>query len=348
MSQSPTHVAKQIIRIRMGSEAFESSPIGSSLRVWRQAQKFFDESAVKIVDEDKTFSITMNAADNIEYIRKWSEFGSVRSYSPENWQQMEAWSQLREEHGKAPHSGEVFFTITGTIEKGRFGWEHAFYVFMQQFYAAMTIACPGSCSFIMSKIDVGKSTFEPPILFGDIFESSRNEAHKNKWPVVEVLPFRKSWNWLHEEHFYSVDLGETAWHKTVFALLRAGENGALNSEITVLSIAQALEALFVDGKENVTSLLRDRLSLVLGESKQHKNWITKFYSLRSAIAHGRAAIVRPGSNFYKDSSAIQSKWEEERQIVSLAQAVLLSLLQDLVRNNSREYNFVQKVVRKRG
>jgi hypothetical protein len=91
--------------------------------------------------------------------------------------------------------------------------------------------------------------------------------------------------------------------------------------------------------------VRQRLELVLGEPKTHKNWFDKFFNLRYRIAHGSMAILRPGGLEDEDDPVTNQHIDGFNSPIDEAVAVLLAVLQDLIQSNTREYHFPQSMVR---
>ncbi|RCJ29027.1 hypothetical protein A6770_01130 [Nostoc minutum NIES-26] len=233
--------------------------------------------------------------------------------------------------------------------------------FLQQLFLAMNLSFPGSITLYSSEYvkanelvpkffslyripGVKPDVPKPPELSAYILESAFIHALRRGWPKLTQLPFQTVWSWVTEELPYSLDLAEKPHHKALFTLLRITSNQTNHTD-TILLIAQALEALFVDGKEGIGNTLKQRLELVLGTPQTHKNWFSKFYNRRSQIAHGSMPILRPSDLYDRDESSIEDYIEEFYGSIDEAVAVILAVLQDLIRNNAREYCFLQNVVR---
>jgi hypothetical protein len=113
----------------------------------------------------------------------------------------------------------------------------------------------------------------------------------------------------------------------------------------ILLIAQVLEAFFSDGRQGIGAVLRERLELVLGIPATHSKWFSKFYERRSRIAHGSAPVFRPGGYAHDDNKAVEEYFQSYCVPIDEAVAVLLGILQDLVRHDARQYVFLQEALR---
>ena len=169
-------------------------------------------------------------------------------------------------------------------------------------------------------------------------------ARERGWPHLRHLAFADCWSWLEGELPYHLELAEEPHHRALFTLLNVCAPGVSETDM-ILHVAQVLEAFFTDKRQGITSVLRQRLELVLGEPSTHQNWFNRFYERRSRIAHGSAPVLRPGSYAHEDhpevADYIKSHWEP----LDEALAVFMAVLQDLVIHNAREYVFLQEALR---
>ncbi|MCI5218644.1 MAG: hypothetical protein D3914_05510 [Candidatus Electrothrix sp. LOE2] len=148
---------------------------------------------------------------------------------------------------------------------------------------------------------------------------------------------------LHDKHWYDLSVANEPWQKASFAILRLGILDAC-LEDNMLVIARALEALFVDGREGIGSLLKTRLQLVIGIPSTHTKWFSKFYTLRSKIAHGASPMLKPG-DYHDNCSDVDKYFNSYFEPMDTATAVLLSVLQDLTQHGIYSYQFEQTLKR---
>jgi len=218
--------------------------------------------------------------------------------------------------------------------------------FLQQLFLAMNLAVPGSANFFASRYaeDTGNE-YPPPNLSADILEGAYTKAKERGWPLLVPLAVGDVWNWLHDAMSYDLDVAREPADKALFALLHICEPQEIDTE-NILRTAQAFEALFSGGREGIGAALQQRIEAVIGTPASRKRWFTKFYDLRSRVAHGDVPMLRPGKYYDIGESRqiedyIAEFWEPMDQAIS----ALLATLQDLIRHRSRGYRFEQQVHR---
>ena len=111
-------------------------------------------------------------------------------------------------------------------------------------------------------------------------------------------------------------------------------------------VAQTLESLFAPGKEQIGGLLKRRIYSVLGEPEAHKSWFSRFYDLRSRVAHGDIPLVRPNNLALNESVQFQNYYANYFTPLEEAASVMLAVLQDLVKSRAVEYDFTESLERK--
>jgi len=222
--------------------------------------------------------------------------------------------------------------------------------FLQELFLTMNLAVPGSCtlyraSFLNTTIDYAPTVDLTAYLLEDAVVLSREW----KWPPITALPFETVWRWVQRKphSMHTTDIASTSVQKSFFALLRIAERTDAADHETVLLIAQILESFFVDRTEGIVGILRERIDEVLGAPQSHKRWLTKFYDLRSRIAHGSSPMLRPGEMFDWDKKENIEFFHSYLDPVRRSIAVLLAVLQDLIVTDSDEYTFRQIVDKRR-
>lgn len=177
------------------------------------------------------------------------------------------------------------------------------------------------------------------------YATALDVIEEDKWPNLTKISFEKAWNWLDNQNFMLLDYATTPCSKALFTFLKIGNDEAAHEDL-ILYIARALEALFVDGNENCGRLLKERLHIVLGEPEINKKWISKYYSVRSKIAHGDAEMTRPNLYDYNDDALDHAYEAKNKRLMEKGVSAIIAILQDLIENDSTEYIFEQAVSRK--
>lgn len=217
---------------------------------------------------------------------------------------------------------------------------------MQHLFLGMTIAHPGSCNLLFSPyIGAEDDVWPTPCLSGGRAESALFHAKKAGWPRLSTITFGEVWDWLGRTRVAEAAVGTNAVHKALFALLSICEEGT-SMPATILFVMQALESLLVVGHHGVRSLARSRLEAILGEPPNDRRWFSRLYELRCRIAHGGITVARPGIVFdIGENEAVEAHLTEFFRPTDEAIAVLIAVMQDLVRSFAAGYEFAQAVAR---
>lgn len=285
------------------------------------------------------YIVEIDATDVLEYVSAVARFETDQELVEARWAQ-------RATLGLHPLTCQLKLRLTPLdIGKGPDLKLYAVGKFLQQLFLGLNLAVPGSLTLYAAQYpDITDPVPEPPQHSADILEFACNHALERGWPPVGCLSFPTVWKWLSDRLPCELDLAEAPHQKALFTLLRA-TSPHTDEAATILLIAQALEALFVEGREGIGSMLRQRLELVLGSPTTHKNWFQRFYERRSKIAHGITPVLRPGRLFDEDDSSPGGYMDDFFVPIDEAIAVLLAVLQDLVKSGAMEYRFTQHVQR---
>lgn len=175
--------------------------------------------------------------------------------------------------------------------------------------------------------------------YGDSFETAWNQAEKWNWPHLTNLHFEEVWTWLGQIGFRDCVVAHEPVHMVLALLLETATNSS-SEVLDVLLLSRALEALMSSSNEGIGRTLSSRISQILGEPAQHRKWFGDFYRLRSKIAHGDFPIIRPDMITEDESVKHASRlWTP----VDRAKAVIIALLQALIRHESTGFHFEEKV-----
>lgn len=214
---------------------------------------------------------------------------------------------------------------------------------LQQLFLAMNLAVPGSCSlFSPIFVNCNIEGVVPPHLPGSVFDDAAWMAKRWGWPHVQTLPFETTWAWV-QNTLWNVDSATRPHEKAAFTLLEIAPRDGVDPG-SIMLLAQALESLFVDETQGISKLLRERVEALFGRPTSHNKWMTKFYDLRSRVAHGSASFLRPGDYHFRDDD-FNRMVDENHDLVFRAQAVLLATLQDMIVHGASGYSFSQNVSR---
>jgi hypothetical protein len=166
--------------------------------------------------------------------------------------------------------------------------------FIDQLWLAMNLAVPGSLDLAEAFTIDPEDNDDLPRLSAYDWANAATTASIEGWPEITRLPFATTWEWLHSDMLYDLEVAETPSQIALVTLLQVGRRSWLDPA-NVLSIAQALEALLAAGRESIGSTLRNRIETILGAPTERKNWFQKFYDTRSRIVHGAYPHIRPAA-----------------------------------------------------
>ncbi|MCI5222614.1 MAG: hypothetical protein D3924_08080 [Candidatus Electrothrix sp. AR4] len=314
-----------------------------TLKPWEDVQAFFDKNLPKFIfgdcKGDLRVRVGIDASDIIQFLRI-----SSKLEIDGNPQAIDKRFSLNRKSGKKLFSSSLSIFLFSTSDRRVLHYSSEIInMFLQQFFVAVNIAMPGALNLWYDGVSVESEKEVLPVYFSDLFNSARYQADERKWPPLKQLPFGVVWSWLHDKYWYRLNVANEPWQKASFAILRLAVRNACQED-QVLVIARALEALFVDGREGIGTLLKTRLQLVIGIPPTHKKWFSKFYNLRSKIAHGSSPMLKPEIKF-RDCSYVNNLLESYFEPIDTATAVLLSVLQDLTQHGIYSYQFEQTLKR---
>jgi hypothetical protein len=175
--------------------------------------------------------------------------------------------------------------------------------------------------------------------YGDTFESAWSQARKWGWPLLQSLNFEDTWEWLEQCEFRSCSVAHNPVHKTLVILLDIAAQPNSSEPLETILLTQALEGLLGGGGGSISAQLKKRITLILGAPESHKDWLSKFYELRSRIAHGSYPVVRNGVALDVEVADYSEKFWLP---LDSARSVLLGLLQALIVNKSAGFHFEER------
>lgn len=349
----------QSIEINLGNQwpAFDQTDNAERISVWEEASLLFSPLNLKVFEFELSsfrYSFRLNASDVIDFLKAGNNLDK-------NDQQLQKRFIKRANFGFHVASSSLVVHVNSSDKVGLepCNLKSAMGRFLQQFFLTMNLSLPGSFTLYSSKyqderlFDNQESRYgfpaknlplTPPSLSGGSLESAFIHSKERGWPSLSRLPLEKVWMWLFEELPFGLNLTEEAHQIALFNLLRIVGNETNESD-RILLIAQSLESLLLEPKDNKGSTLKNRLGIVLGMPKTHNNWFNKFYQRRSKIAHGSMPVLRPGKVYDEADSDAEKFILEFYQPLDEGISVLLALLQDLIKSSSRGYLFPETLER---
>lgn len=301
---------------------------------WLEIENFFKDKTIEVDCWGTTFKFNVNFSDAIAFLKNIEE--TEIGQRPE-----------REKEGKHIYGNDIIFHFEWSDDlPAELTSEFLSFIicrFLQQVFLAGNICQPGAiCMYLLKTDDI--VDFTAPDLSSYFIDSSVDIIERDSWPRFSKVSFEQAWKWLDNQNSMFLDYAKTPSEKATFTVLKVGYDESLDEEL-ILYIVRALEALFVDGNENCSRLLKERLHIVLSEPEKNKKWISKFYQTRSRIAHGDYEMARPSLYHYNDPALDDVYRSDIRKMMEKGVSVLIAVLQDLIHNNATEYKFDQTVQR---
>lgn len=326
-----------LIRIGDPTEAnFDAAGVARALEIWEEAQEYFaaGRSPPFILDRapDCWYEISVDASAMLDFLHA----NHLNAVEAEGYQ--------REQLPSEP-SIRLLITPRGAAQSEQPPLR-AVGRFLQQLFLAMNIARPGTCTLSASEYPgITDRRPRPPVLSSDVLDDAFCDSQEGAWPVFRDIPFRQTWDWLHEDLAYDIDIAETPSQKALFGLLRICTRDQWDPD-NIPMLAQAFESVLGASKgESNGTLVRERLEQVIGAPTTSKKWFNTFYNLRSRIVHGDAPVIRPGGFHGLADPRVKQIRDEAGELEWRAVAALLALLQDMVMTNTRAYQFEQRLIR---
>jgi hypothetical protein len=320
-----------------------STDAAEFLQLWKEIQAFFASGHtapfIGSRDPEEWYVISLDATDVIDALGT--------RVGVDNEAAIDERLHARLAAGRPPLGGDIEIAIHAM--GGHTARHPPFKLlgrFLQQLFLSANIAVPGSCNLFSCRYpEFPDAQPGPPHHNANILEFAYNHAHEVGWPPIGPLGFGDVWHWLHDVMIYDLDIAEHPLEKALFTLLRVCTPDAVETH-NILEIAQVLESLFAEGRDNIGTILRHRIEAVLGIPRDNKKWFSRLYELRSRIAHGGVPLLRPGEYYEMGDNAIVEKHIAEYFApADQATAVMLALLQDMAKARCRAYSFTQSVVR---
>lgn len=171
------------------------------------------------------------------------------------------------------------------------------------------------------------------------FGSIGDFIDKGQWPPIEPLPIQAAWQWLCSFVPLSENLGKTAVERALNAFTYLIKNSSANrTELENLMWAMiGLEALYGRGTSDLTFQLVEKVGVLLGKDKHFEKRLKEMYRFRSMFIHGKTNF--PGAFFTADGLPEFDQFMEKSDVTTLAEALLIASLQQLVKRNWKALSF---------
>ncbi|HSI21701.1 MAG TPA: hypothetical protein VK959_01650 [Methylophilaceae bacterium] len=224
--------------------------------------------------------------------------------------------------------------------------------FLYELFLLANLATPGCFNLYRSyirvpKLDPTKDVFAQTELELSeyLFESAWHEAQQSAWLKVGFQPFENVLEWYRRHNIGFRQVAKTNIERALFSLLHLSRREFFEPEAT-LWIASALEAVFDTPHGSSFQYLNNRISnlLVLSDKEKAilKKKLREFYDIRNGFVHGGGVICHPLTNEAWDGE-VDEVVMRIIQSNNFAVTILLSSVQELIRNNSVGFMFTETI-----
>jgi hypothetical protein len=328
---------------------YDAVGLERSLAAWEEVQAFFAEGHPPPLLVERTpehwYEISVNAAAMLEHLRQAIAKEQADSAALQESRRTGRPITETRWYGEMP---EPAIRLRMTPRAGAPADQPPLWLagrFLQQLFLAMNIATPGSCNLDpWEDPEIESPPYPHPRLNADILDDAFFDALEEGWPELRRVSFGDAWNWLHRDMAYDIEVATEPTQKALFGLLRICTREQWDPDNTLV-LSRALEGLLAPRHGKIALELQKRLELIIGSPPGHPQWLRQFYNLRSGVVHGSAPIIRPGENLHLLGPETRRLMEEAEAVEGRAVAVLLALLQDMVRSNTRAYRFGRTLIR---
>ncbi len=306
---------------------------------WEQAQQYLQNRAFKVEDpfrvETDSYKVSLQAADLIAKLKEALDEGSFALY-------------LQKVHNEGR---DIKTTIALTVEPDGTPLElytlyHAVGVFTHQLMLSLNLAMPGACQFKGASYQGEQAAIaEAPEFCADMFTNGWLSAFEADWPTLQALPFSDVWDWLEMLEISQTDTAIKPLNKVLFGLLEVAQQKQAFGARDVLMVSHMLETLMLMSGFEDPHLLRERIASVLGPLSSKAGTFTELYRMKHAMVRGEHPIRRPSIVIHDADEEILQQLEQHNSPVEQALAIVLALLQDLIRHNSEGYQFTEQMHR---
>ncbi|XOV89025.1 MAG: hypothetical protein ACFHX7_03840 [Pseudomonadota bacterium] len=215
-------------------------------------------------------------------------------------------------------------------------------LFLQQLVLATNITLPGAIQLLDVRFEgPGAHRYEAQRFDSRVMTGTLQAARANTWPALNRVSFPAVWNWLAETGSAHTDTAIRGINKVLFSLLKIAEQRNEFSARTVLMLVFQLEVLLDCRHVHSHLIARNRAQLILGKIPEAADCFAALYDIRNSLFMGDQPVHRPQFVAHDAGAEIRDQLDQHHTTVELGNALVLALLQDLVRRKSLAYQFTE-------
>jgi hypothetical protein len=223
--------------------------------------------------------------------------------------------------------------------------------YIRHFLIYSNIAVPGAIDtregIVVSKLTFGLYEEIESKRFNMLSNSiwnSINIARKYKWPTIQVLPIGETLSFLqdHWSAFENLPVNRLQRALNAFSYL-FHDNLSDSTHIDLFYSLIGIEAIFVDGHDNVQKQVDRKSQILLGQRGEFKKLFNELYEFRSRYIHGQLNFL---NRYYVDDIGddVKSHVTKSYDNSSFATAILIASIQKQIqlRKNDLEFDIILK------
>lgn len=217
---------------------------------------------------------------------------------------------------------------------------HAAGVAIQQLFLALNIAVPGSCQILNARyLGDECNQFDPPLLDATPFVNAYLSSVDTQWPAINVLEFKKVWQWLEQLEVSESEIALRPMAKVLFGLLELSQTPSELNSRDALLVSHLLELLTDMEEMEHLGLLKSRVKLILGEGVDEGDSLAELYRMKHDYVLGERPIRRPALKLHDPEEELVQQLRVHNSPVEEGIAIVLAILQASCLENGRGYRF---------
>lgn len=194
---------------------------------------------------------------------------------------------------KSKLKGNDFDEIFNQEKVETFIFEQEFKVRIHDIFIALQIANPGCVEFKNISLYTNKRV-RPTVYYDSLHTPNMVESLEGPFDtLLRILDFTLVWEWFNKQKEFWVEVPSTNLGRYLsFVRYIYYDSGMLSP----LWLSMALEALLVENQSFAKSQMTGKLYELLKKHfsiEEIREYVSKFYKLRSKIAHGNLNLYRP-------------------------------------------------------
>ena len=306
------------------------------LLLWQQIATFFDKrefkAAAGIRSQENVYRVTVDCSALINLME--TALSNSGSFDKHIVKDTESVDRLAE--------ATLVFTIDGDPAPSRHACYELVTVLTQQILLAAHIARPGSVQLLRTQFEgEAAQRYEAQQFDANILYGAGRAARQNAWPPLADLSFEQVWQWLEVCETACTHTALRDINKVLFTLLKVAEQRHEYSARTVLLVIYQLETLMACRQPGRQDSLGARLRMVLGAMPEAADCIRELQEVRNNLFVASQPVHRPPLISHNTSDALREQVGQHNSAVEHGVAIVIALLQDLVRHQKQSYTFTE-------